>query len=59
MTSKIKYNNQIFQIVLREDNKMGFFKIVVDGIETKYEYPTAQEFLHLSSVVNIQNKIKF
>lgn len=57
--SKIKYNNNLFQIVVREDKKIGFFKIIVDGKTEKYEYPSAQEFLHLSSVINVNNQIKF
>lgn len=56
---RIKYNNNFFQMIVREDNQKGFLKIVnVDGVE-KYEYPTAQEFLHLSSFINPNNRIKF
>lgn len=54
---KIKYNNNLFQIIIRDDNKIGFLKIV-DG-KDKFAYPTAQEFLHLSSVLNTTNSIKF
>lgn len=56
---KIKYNNNIFQILIRDDNKIGFVKIIYDGEETKYAYPSAQEFLHLSSMLNVNNNIKF
>lgn len=49
-TVKVSYNNNIFQVFLRKDNKIGFYKILkVDGKE-KYEIPTAKEFLHLSSL---------
>lgn len=57
--NKIKYNNNIFQIVANDKNKLGFFKIVIEKGEEKYIYPTAQEFLHLSSVLNTNNSIKF
>lgn len=56
---KIKYKNQLFQIIERKDKKLGFLKIVVDGEKTEYEYPTAYEFLHLSSFMNKKNRIKF
>ncbi|HPZ23743.1 MAG TPA: hypothetical protein PLB45_03085 [Bacilli bacterium] len=58
-TYKIEYNKSLFQVVVREDKGVGFFKIIVDGNETKYEYPSAFEFLHLSSLVNTNNRIKF
>lgn len=58
-TLKIKYNDNLFQVIVREDNKKGFLKIIDDGNETKYVYPTAQEFLHLSSFMNTANRIKF
>ena len=56
---KIKYNNKLFQILIRDDNKLAFLKINVLNNEEVYEYPTAQEFLHLSSVLNTTNNIKF
>lgn len=56
---KIKYNNNIFQIVIREDAKVGFYKIINNGNKEKYILPTAKEFLHLSSVINVSNSIKF
>ena len=34
---KIKYKNQLFQIIERKDKKLGFLKIVVDGEKTEYE----------------------
>lgn len=56
---KIKYNNQFFQIIERNDKKLGFLKIKYDGDNVVYEYPTAYEFLHLSSFMNKKNRIKF
>lgn len=56
---KIKYNNQLFQVVIRKDNSYGFFKIVNYQDEEKLVIPTAQEFLHLSSVLHPHNRIKF
>jgi len=56
LARKIEYNHSLFQIVIRNDNKIGFFKINRDG---SYIYPSAQEFLHLSSILNTNNKIKF
>lgn len=56
---KVKYNNNIFQVVIRPDKKYGFFKIVNDGNAEKFIYPTAYEFLHLSSYMNPNNRIKF
>lgn len=55
----IEYNNMLFQVIIRDDNKMGFLKIINDGKKIRYEYPTAIEFLKLSSIVNIENRIKF
>lgn len=52
----IKYNNKLFQVLLREDQKYAFLQIVK---KDKYAYPTAQEFLHLSSVMQVNNRIKF
>ena len=51
----IKYNNKIFQVLLREDQKYAFLQIIE---KDKYAYPTAQEFLHLSSIMS-KNGIKF
>lgn len=51
----IKYNNKVFQVLLREDQKYAFLQIIE---KDKYAYPTAQEFLHLSSIMN-KNRIKF
>ncbi|MCH5167172.1 MAG: hypothetical protein J1F35_04680 [Erysipelotrichales bacterium] len=56
---KVKYNNKLFQIFIRDDNKLTFLKINNDNEELSYEYPTAQEFLHLNSLFNITNGIKF
>lgn len=56
---KIKYNNNLFQIVIRSDNKIGFFKIINIDDKEKLILPTAKEFLHLSSVLNVSNSIKF
>lgn len=56
---KIKYNNQLFQIIERNDKKLGFLKIVYDDDKITYEYPTAYEFLHLSSFMDKNNRIKF
>lgn len=53
---KIKYNNKTFIVLLREDQKYAFLQIVE---KNKYAYPTAQEFLHLSSIMQINNRIKF
>lgn len=52
----IKYNNKVFQVLLREDKKYAFLQIIE---KDKYAYPTAQEFLHLSSVMQVNNRIKF
>lgn len=57
--SRIKYNNKLFQIVIRDDNKIGFYRIEVKEDVIKLVYPSAQEFLHLNSVLNVNNKIKF
>lgn len=57
-TVRIKYNNQIYQVLLRDDKKYGFLKIVNEE-KTEYAYPTAQEFLRLSSIMNRDNRIKF
>ena len=56
---KIKYKNQLFQIIERNDKKIGFLKIVYEDERMTYEYPTAYEFLHLSSFMNKKNRIKF
>ena len=56
---KIKHKKDVFQIIVGEDNKKGFLKVVDDGKEIKYEYPTAIEFLKLSSFMNTENRIKF
>ena len=57
-TIKLRYNNQIFQVLVRDDHKFAFLNIV-DKDAQKYSYPTAHEFLHLSSMLNINNRIKF
>ncbi len=58
-TYKISYNNSLFQVLVRNDKSVGFLKInYKDGVEN-YSLPSAQEFLHLSSVVNVNNRIKF
>lgn len=56
---KIKYKNQLFQIIERNDKKLGFLKIVREDEKMTYQYPTAYEFLHLSSFMNKKNRIKF
>lgn len=56
---KIKYNNSLFQIVIRDDERVGFLKIVNTGSEEKLILPSAKEFLHLSSIINVKNSIKF
>lgn len=56
---KIKYNNQLFQIIERNDKKLGFLKIKYEGDNVIFEYPTAYEFLHLSSFMNKKSRIKF
>ncbi len=56
---KIKYKNQLFQIIERNDKKIGFLKIVYEDERMTYQYPTAYEFLHLSSFMNKKNRIKF
>lgn len=58
-SSKIKYNNQLFRIFIRSDRKYAFMRIKMVGDKETYEYPTAQEFLHLTSVMNTHNRIKF
>ena len=56
---KIKYKNQLFQFIERNDKKIGFLKIVYEDERMTYQYPTAYEFLHLSSFMNKKNRIKF
>ena len=56
---KIKYNNHLFQIVIRDDLKIGFFKIIIYENKEEFVYPTVQEFLHLNSIINVKNGIKF
>ena len=59
-TYKISYKNSLFQVIVRNDKSVGFLKIDYDkNGEEKYSLPSAQEFLHLSSVVNVNNRIKF
>lgn len=55
----IEFNNSLFQVIIRKDNKKGFLKIIDDGTKISYKYPTAIEFLKLSSIVNVDNRIKF
>ena len=59
-TYKISFNNSIFQVLVRNDKKVGFLKLSYneDGNQ-EYKLPSAFEFLHLSSVVHVKNKIKF
>ena len=51
-TYKINYNNNIFQVLLRSDNKVGFLKVSYDkdGNQT-YSMPSAIEFINLSKIV--------
>ncbi len=53
---RIRYNEQLFQIIVRDDYKLGFLKILENG---KHVLPSAKEFLHLSSITNKRNQIKF
>lgn len=57
-SSKIKYNNKLFRIFIRDDKKLAFLRIIEFGKAEKYEMPSAQEFLHLSSCFTA-NRIKF
>lgn len=56
---KLKYNKNIFRVIIRDDKKIGFLKIVNTGSKEEYTYPNACEFLHLSSFMNLQNQFKF
>ncbi len=56
---KIKYNNQLFQVLIRDDNSYGFLKITKKDDKEEYEIPSAKEFLHLSSFMLPNNRIKF
>jgi len=57
---KINYNNSLFQVIIRNDKSIGFLKIDIDqNGEEQFIMPSAQEFLHLSSVINTNNGIKF
>lgn len=59
-TFKMSYNNHLFQVIVREDKSVGFLKIIDNkGKESTYEYPSAQEFLHLSSLLDNNSIIKF
>ncbi len=59
-TYKINYKNNLFQVLVRTDKSVGFLKISYDEAgNEKYSLPSAMEFLHLSSVINTNNKIKF
>lgn len=56
---KLEYNKNIFRVLIRNtDKKLGFLKIVNEE-KNEYEYPTAFEFLHLTSFMNPQNEFKF
>lgn len=54
-TRKVKFNNNIFQVFLRDDNKICFLKIDKDS----YIYPSALEFLHLNSLFSKKGNIYF
>lgn len=56
---KLKYNKNIFRVIIRDDKKLGFLKIVNTGSKEEYAYPSACEFLHLSSFMNPKNQFKF
>lgn len=58
-TYKISFNNSIFQVLVRNDKKVGFLKLNKSNSDEEYSLPSAFEFLHLASVVNTNNKIKF
>ncbi len=53
--SRIKYNNQMYQLIIRDDKSMGFLKIVVDNNKEKYEYPSAIEFINLSKLLKVKD----
>lgn len=56
---KIKYNNQLFQVLIRDDFSYGFLKITKKDGKDEYSIPTALEFLHLSNFMIPNNNIKF
>lgn len=59
-TFKISYNNNVFQVLVRDDKNVGFLKITYDDNNNiKYVYPSAFEFLHLRSLLEKDNLIKF
>ena len=49
--SRIKYKNDTYQLIIRDDKKYGFLKIVFDDNKEKYEYPSAIEFINLSKLI--------
>ena len=56
---KINYNNNIFQVLFRNDNKVAILKVNYDeaGNQT-YSMPTAMEYLSLTAFVNLKEKYK-
>ncbi len=56
--SRIIYKNQMYQVVIRDDNELGFLKIVVDNNKEQYKYPSAIEFLGLSKLIKEKGIVK-
>jgi len=56
---KYEANDEVCLGIERNDKKLGFLKIVYEDENMTYQYPTAYEFLHLSSFMNKKNRIKF
>lgn len=52
---KVKYKNQIYRIIRRNDNKFGFLKI---NKNNEYILPSSFEYLKLNSKLS-KNRIKF
>ncbi|MBR6072794.1 MAG: hypothetical protein IKP76_00535 [Bacilli bacterium] len=51
-TYKVNYNNNIFQVLLRNDNKVGFLKITYDEDGNQvFTMPSAFEFINLSRMI--------
>ena len=52
-TYKVNYNNSLYQVLLRNDNKIGFLKISYDEEGNQvFNMPSAIEFLNLSYLIN-------
>lgn len=53
---KVNYNNTLYQVLVRNDNKIGFLKISYDEDGNQvFNIPSAIEFLNLSNLVNKYN----